>query len=229
MLTRFLRPALALGAVALLATTALWISPRSVRAQEASPAVAQPVGSLRVGFVDIELIIEESRAIREALQAVDNELAEMARQADLKEREFRRQRFEIDRQERILSPDERARRREELLALQDDIERTNFELDRELARRERQIEPVLERILQIVADVAKRENYDLVLRGEVVIYGSERADLTPLVVKELDLRTDEIVGLFRLEPSEDDEPTTGSLRTRRGPGQRAEDVIPLIP
>ncbi|MCB2153365.1 OmpH family outer membrane protein [bacterium] len=185
----------------------------------------------KVGFVDVELIIENSRAIGAALDAVDRELAVIAREIDEKQREFRRQRFDLDRQERVLAESERESRRADLSALQEEIDRLQFELEQEMRVRERQIEPVLQKIMQIVADVAEEQGYAMVLRGEVVIYGNKAVDLTPAVISEVDAREAEIMELFGTEVQSDDEETSGIRE--RVPGQRPVQTpraeLPLIP
>lgn len=183
-------------------------------------------GSSRVGFVDVELIIDNSRAVRRGLNSIDEQLSEQARAIDLKEREFRRLRFELDRQERVLTREERERRRQELIGIQEDVERLRFEMDRELQAKERLVEPVLEKMMLMIADVAEREGFDLVLRGEVVIYGNKTADLTEAVVREIDSREDEILAVFRPapEPARDDRPTTAPAPTPGPP-----ESLPLIP
>ncbi|MDX1972089.1 MAG: OmpH family outer membrane protein [Candidatus Sumerlaeia bacterium] len=157
----------------------------------------------KIGFVDIEIVIEQSTAIRMAMDSLDQVLAGKAREIDLKEREFRRMRFEIDKQERVISGEEREKRRAELLLLQEEIEKLKFEFDSELRIRERQVEPVLEKVMTIVADIADEQGYDLVLRGEVIIYGRDSADLTKAVIERLDSNVAEVLQLFK-----DADPTT---------------------
>ena len=192
---------------------------------------AQTPTPQKVGFVDVELIIENSRAIATALDSVDRQLAGVAREIDEKQRDFRRKRFDLDRQERLLAEGERDARREELSGLQSEIDRLQFNLEQEMRVRERQIQPVLEKIMQIVADVAEAQGYAIVLRGEIVIYGNKAVDLTPEVIGAVDARADEIVKLFGAEVSGEDGETSGTRE--RVPGQRPimtpEANLPLIP
>ncbi len=190
----------------------------------------------RIAFIDIERIIEDSSAVRRAMEGMDSELATRAREIDEKEREFRRLRFELDRQLRVISQEESQRRYEELGTLQEDIDRLKFEFEMDLKARERQIEPMLERIYNIIADVAEREGVDIVLRGEVVIWGNTASDMTPSVVEELDARADEVVELFRRDAEAGDSVTTGPVErigTGQNPVPRREDSgeapLPLIP
>lgn len=194
----------------------------------AAPRVPPAEGAAtRIGFVDVEIVIEESRAIRDMLGALDEEMADLARRIDRTQGEFESRRFDLDRQERILSADERERRRQELIALQDERNRLQFELERRLRAAERQMEPLLEEIMNVVADIAEREGFGIVLRGETVIYGARANDLTALVTAELDNRAERVRRLFDAQqrqapPSRErpmDEPGVG----------RPDPAVPLIP
>jgi Skp family chaperone for outer membrane proteins len=214
-------------AVALLALLA-GVVRTGVHAQQNAPA--QPRDGMRIGFVDIELVIENSRALRRGLDTMDEQLAERARVIDRREREFRRLRFELDNQERLITAEDRARRRAELADIQDDINRLRFEFEEEMRSKERLIEPVLEKVMNIVADVAERDGFDLVLRGEVVIYGVTSADLTSAVIAELDRREDSVVRMFRSGTRMDDDATSPVLGTERPLRPRPSgDLLPLVP
>lgn len=199
----------------------------------ASRPVPLPPAPARVGFVDIELVIENSQALRKALDEIDRELAGDAKKIDELERQFRRDRLELDRQDRVLSPVSREERRAALNALQEDIDRRRFAMDQELRSRQRQIEPVLEMIMEVVAQVAKRDGYDVVLRGEVVIYGQPSADLTDRIINELDARTDEVIATFNraagLRPTTTDDASTTDTTTRRPASRDYREVMPMVP
>lgn len=212
-------------------------SPMPTAAPEATSVASRPVplppAPARVGFVDIELVIENSQALRKALDEIDRSLAGDARKLDELERQFRRDRLELDRQDRVLSPLSREERRAALNALQEDIDRRRFAMDQELRSRQRQIEPVLEMIMEVVAEVAKRDGYDVVLRGEVVIYGQPSADLTDRIINELDSRTDEVIATFNRAASArtttSDDATTTETTARQAPTRDYREVMPLVP
>lgn len=192
-----------------------------------------PPAPARVGFVDIELVIENSAALRKALDAIDKTLAADQRRIQELEAQFRRERFDLDRQDRVLSPISRDERRAALSALQEDIDRKRFDLDQELRSRERQIEPVLELIMTVVAEVARRDGYDVILRGEVVIYGQPSADLTDRIISELDARADEVIAVFNRGAAgralkTDDTETTAPIRPVATPRDYRE-VMPMVP
>jgi outer membrane protein len=154
--------------------------------QEPAPVVARPSA---VAFVDMQAILERSRAVSDVLDVMDKSMASEVRAIQEKEARFSSMRFDFERQQDLLSREEREKRRLELGRLNDD-------LDRKWRAGERQIEPLIEKIMDVVADVAKREGYDVVVRGEIVIYGKDTSNLTARVIEELDSRSPEIVEMF---------------------------------
>jgi outer membrane protein len=228
---------LKLRQLAVFAGITLCFLPAVIGAQPTSPAPVviststAPQG--KIGFVDIEIVIEQSTAIRMAMDTLDQVLAGKAREIDLKEREFRRMRFEMDKQERVISGEEREKRRAELLLLQEEIEKLKFEFDSELRVRERQVEPVLEKVMTIVADIADEQGYDLVLRGEVIIYGRDSADLTKAVIERLDSNVAEVLQLFKdADPTRkvgQPEGAAGSTSTSEGVAPSSAPTDPVTP
>lgn len=167
---------------------------------------------MRVGFVDMELVLDESRAIRSIVGRVDEELELENREIEALEREVRRIRLSIEQQDAVLSDGERAERQRRAVELLNEIEDREYRLQRRFREQQRTtIGPLLERIVGIVGDVAAREEFDLVVRGEMVLYGRETADLTFKVIDELDEREEELrsaVGQANdeagVEPAEDE-------------------------
>ncbi len=202
--------------------------------QEPEAAVPPPARSCCVAFVDVQAILERSRAVSEVLDVLDRSMADEVRDIQEKEARFASLRFEYERQQDLLAREERERRRIELGTLRDEIDRLKFDLDRKWRAGERQIEPLLEKVMDVVADVAVREGYEIVVRGEIVIYGRESANLTALVVEELDSRSPEIVEMFRsltplVTPAEQDEPVEQPEEPIDPGPQRPREILPAIP
>jgi outer membrane protein len=191
-------------------------------------AYAEPAAQ-KIAFIDIERTIENSKAIRNAIDDMDDQLAAEAKDIDAQEREFRRARFELDRQLRVLSEEQKTARRDQLTALREEIDRMKFDFELNLRARERQLEPMLEKVYGVIADVAEREGISMVLRGEVVIWGMHTADLTDTVVAELDKNPEVFKELLTLdkaeEPSEAQQPTDSEDTTEK----EKEEALPLVP
>ncbi|MBX3727589.1 MAG: OmpH family outer membrane protein [Candidatus Sumerlaeia bacterium] len=192
--------------------TGLALSP-SLAEEERAPC-------MRVAFVDMDRIVPGSVAVRETLEQADAELARLGERIEERSAELARFRAEYERQRVLLSSDGTSQRREEYQALAAELDRQAQAYDRERRIRERQLEPLMELIHDVVADVARREGIDIVLRGENVLFGTAAADLTRDVIAEVDVRREEVERLFLVPPpltadvQADDSPTSPT-RARR--------------
>ncbi|MDK2970492.1 MAG: hypothetical protein PWP23_247 [Candidatus Sumerlaeota bacterium] len=200
------RARLAAGILVLAALLPLALS----SAEDSAPEVAT-APCMRIAFVDMDRIIPESTAIRTVLDQADAELAAIGARIDDDTRELERRRLEYERQKGLFSADGAAQKRAELNAFAEQISEQTRAFERELRIRERQLDPLMGAIHDTVAAVAQREEIDVVLRGENVLYGVEAADMTDKVIADLDARRDEIEALFAHPDrvtSTGDEPTT---------------------
>lgn len=153
--------------------------------------MSRPTG--RVGFVDLEIVLDKSRSVRTIVTEVDTDLGEQSRQIDLKTVEVQKIRRDLEQKSAVLSEAQRQQRQQKASDLLREIEEMEYRFRRAVRDKQRTtIEPLLEQVIRLTGDVARREGYDLVVRGEVVLYGHDRVDLTPMVIQELDNRLDDV-------------------------------------
>ncbi len=176
-----------------LCALALLMAPAAGFSQQPTSPTQGLATAPRVGFVDIEIVLGSSQAIRNIMTGVDAELARLSSEIDRKEREVRRLRGSLQQQGSILSEAERQRRQQEALDLMSEVE----EMDLQFRRRVRQaqqstIDPLLEEVIRIIGEVGRDEGFDLIVRGEMVLYGRSTADLTPVVIQEIDKREEDL-------------------------------------
>lgn len=187
-----------LAIVALLLSLLLAPAPAQVTGADAPTTATLPAGAFRIGFVDVELVLDQSIAIRRVLDEVDKELAGQAKQIDDAKREYRTLQLRMDQRGLIVNDEERARMRNQMDTLQRQLDEMEFRFERMIRDRQRTtIEPVLDQVIQMIADYGAREGYDMILRGEVVLYGRERADITAHILAEIDSRSDELLAAIR--------------------------------
>jgi len=159
---------------------------------------------VRFGFVDIELVLAESDAIRKIVAEIDEDLAKRDEAIRAKRRELSKLKLSLETQRAVLSQQERDRRQQAAVAMLTEIDEMEYRFDREVKRKQALvIEPMLEEVVKIVGEVGQRDGYDLIVRGEMVLWGAKSVDLTPVVVRELDLQIDRLRSkLQRLKPDE---------------------------
>jgi outer membrane protein len=201
----------------------------------------------RIGFVDMDVVLQESRAVRERIDHIESALDARRREIERKTSEYRRLAEGLERQGSILTDEEKTNRRRRMQQLSSEIEDLRYEANKTLRASERGvIGPVLDAVMATVEEVGRREGFDLIVRGEAVLYGHDMTDLTQRVIDELDLR-----GL-KLPPPEDglsvaretgqspeeratraarasDSPTSGPARSRRPASSIPVESLPLIP
>jgi outer membrane protein len=201
----------------------------------AGPAVGSPDGPTtatlglgRFGFVDVELVLAESRAIRAIVSEVDEDLAGREGTIREKRRELQKLRLALETQGPILSQPERDRRQQQAIALLSEIDELEFRFDRDMRRKQAQvIEPMLEQVLRVVGDVGQRDGFALIVRGETVLWGARSVDLTPVVVQELDRDVERLrAAVRRFTPEAAPEGTTRSAPSAAG---SSAPLLPLLP
>ncbi len=214
-------------------------------AQSAVQSSASPCQ--RIGFVDMDVVLQESRAVRERIDHVESDMDARRREIERKTSEYRRLADGLERQGSILTDEEKANRRQRMQQLSSEIEDLRYEANKTLRASEQGvIGPVLDAVMATVEEVGRREGFDLIVRGEAVLYGHEQVDLTQRVIDELDLRG---LKLTRPEegfsavreadrvrkeeamrrPSVSDTPTSGPARSRHPATSNPSETLPLIP
>ncbi|MDX2175541.1 MAG: OmpH family outer membrane protein [Candidatus Sumerlaeia bacterium] len=213
-------------AASLAAALALFAAaPAPAPAQQSSAGGTGLRRDIRIGFVDVEFIIDRSAAVRRLIESVDKEIEPRAAQLRDKQREFREHQLRLDEQGRLISETERMRLRDRMAALIDEMDVLRFQLDRDVARKKDLVEPMLDEIVKIIGVVGDREGFDMILRGEVVLYGRDTVDLTNKVLEEVDRRADELLAAARRRPSA----LPGDTQTTTTTERRGGAPLPLIP
>ena len=168
-------------------------------------AVAQAQQALKVGVVDLQLVLDSSvrgKAAKDRLKDMGAKLQEEIKVKrefkDKREEELQRLRTEIRSQGLVLSEPARIAKEEdfrnkirELKRFIDDTNRFIEDATQEFREREgRETQLLLAEIRKIVAEVGKQENYSLILEGNenaaVVLYYTKTIDLTQKIVQRYD-------------------------------------------
>lgn len=151
----------------------------------ATDAAAQT--ALRIGYVDVSRAAARSKSIAATVKAAEDQLRLKQEELELKVREFRRAEEELASRRSVLSADVIRTEEARVEKLRDGIELMRLDIDKRLRKTESEVMgPAVDRILQSVNEVARRQGFDLILRSDVVIYGADTLDVTPLVIQELD-------------------------------------------
>jgi outer membrane protein len=151
---------------------------------ETTTSSAQPI---RIAYVDLDRVASDSQMVKARVSDVEKQLGEKQKDLKSKAEELKTLSQQLNQQESVLTPAQTAQLKERIAKLRDEVDRLQYESDRILNNTSRDIiEPVLDLVLAAVERVAKAYKIDLVMRGDLVLYASERVDLTDSVIRELD-------------------------------------------
>ncbi|MBI3779859.1 MAG: OmpH family outer membrane protein [candidate division NC10 bacterium] len=154
-----------------------------------SRATDSPV---KVGFVDIQAVIAQSKEGQAARNKVAAEAAEKQKEISAKEGEIKQMDAELQKQSPILSDAAKKEREEEIRRRLRDLKRLTEDFNRDLAKRETElINDLLRDVTAVIRDYGKEKGYSLILeKGQGgVIYGSDPADLTKDILERYNARS----------------------------------------
>ncbi len=163
-LSRHVATALLLGVAALSA---------QVQAQE-----------FRVGFVNTDRIFKEATSAKAAQTKLEQEFSKREKELVDLGASLKTLNDKLEREGPTLSDSQRATRQKQLVDQDRDFQRKRREFQEDLnARKNEELQLVLERANRVVKQVAEAEKYDLVIQEAVYI--SPKHDITDKVIKAL--------------------------------------------
>ncbi len=146
-----------------------------------APAIAQ---EFRVGFVNTDRIFREANTAKAAQTKLEQEFSRREKElsdigATLKTASDR-----FEREAPTLSESQRTQRQRQLVDQDRDFQRKRREFQEDLnARKNEELQQVLDRANRVVRQVAEQEKYDLILQEAVYI--NPKHDITEKVIRAL--------------------------------------------
>lgn len=151
----------------------------------AAPVVAE---DLLIGYVDVQALLDTSPQAEVAREKIEKEFAAREREVEQLAAQVRQQEYQFLDRATQMSPQERRRGEGEVRRLERDLRRLRDAFLEDLnARRRQQFSEFRMQVTELIQQVAKAENYDLVFIG-AVLYASESADITDLVRHRLEMQ-----------------------------------------
>lgn len=152
-------------------------------------SVSQVSAETRIGYVDVELALSESRAGAKAQKSYEKEVKEKRGELEKKQNKLTNLQEKYTDQKASLSDNAKVRRQEEIIALEKDLKRSLKDTQEELRRKNGVIVGgLLKKIRGVVSEVGKEGGYTVILekRAQPVLYADDAIDLTDQVVKRFD-------------------------------------------
>ncbi|MEY2735300.1 MAG: hypothetical protein RLZ58_709 [Pseudomonadota bacterium] len=147
----------------------------------ALPALAE---DFRVGFVNTDRIFREANTAKAAQTKLEQEFSKREKDVNDLANTLRTTTERFEREAPTLSESQRQTRQKQLIDQNRDLERKRREFQEDLAaRKNEELQQVLERANRVVRQVAEAEKYDLVIQEAVYI--NPKHDITDKVIRAL--------------------------------------------
>src|SRR3990172_2769833 len=157
--------------------------------------VASPVWAadpaVKLGFVDIQAVISQSKEGQGARNKVAAEANEKQKEITLKEAEIKQMDADLQKQGPVLSEAAKKDREEDIRRRLRDLKRLTEDFNRDLAKRENELlNDLLRDVTAVIREYGKEKGLTLIVeRGQGgVIYGSDPADLTKEILERYNNR-----------------------------------------
>ena len=149
----------------------------------ASPVFAQDV---KVGFVNVAKVLDESPQAASARERIEKEFAPRDRALLAQQKELRALEDQLVRDRTVMTEDQRVNLEQDIRTRRREMRRTQEEFREELnLRRNQELSKLQRRVIEVIQELAKAEAYDLVVTADGVVYAGERVDITEKVVGRL--------------------------------------------
>jgi outer membrane protein len=146
---------------------------------------------MKLGFVDLQMVITQSKEGQAAMNTVKVEAAEKQKEIGAKEAEIKQMDADLQKQAAALSDAAKKDREEEIRRKLRDLKRVTEDFNRDLAKREGDmVNDLLKDLTTVIRDYGKEKGFSLIVeKGQSgVIYGSDAADLTKEILERYNAR-----------------------------------------
>lgn len=156
-----------------------------VLALAAGSAEAQ---TLKIGYINSQEILANAPGAREAQQAFERDMEGFNREAQQLEEELTRMQQQLAQQELTLSPEAKRNRQQQIQQKAQEAQARMAEMDRLAStRRAELVQPVMDRITQVIETMREEGSYSLILdvAAGSIIAADPSLDLTQEVLRRL--------------------------------------------
>jgi outer membrane protein len=141
---------------------------------------------LKIGYVNGERVLREAEPAKRAQAKLEAEFSKREKDLNDQNAALRAQAEKLDKDSPTLSEAEKTRRQRELVELDRDLQRKHREFQEDLTQRKNEeLSNVSERATRAIKAIGDAQHYDIILQDQLVVYFSNRVDLTQKVIDAL--------------------------------------------
>jgi outer membrane protein len=146
-------------------------------------------GSHRVAVVDMGKTMQSIEAGKKARSQLEKEFNAKSLEFQKEEAAIKKMNEDFQKQSLVMNDEARMKKQSELQSRYMKYQQATQQSQEELQKKERSlIQPILVKLREVVAEIAKKKNYDVVLQKDenMVLYFEEKDDLTTEVIASFD-------------------------------------------
>ncbi|MBP8645703.1 MAG: OmpH family outer membrane protein [Syntrophobacteraceae bacterium] len=143
----------------------------------------------KIGYFDIQVILEQSRAGKQAKEEFRVEKDRLKSEMDEKAKTFKQAKDEYDRKRSVLDDAAKKRKDKEMADLQQEAEKALMEANSKLNQLSTDLmAPIVDKILEIAKKIGRDDKYDYIFEAGKggIVYANEKEDLTKRIIEVLD-------------------------------------------
>ena len=146
---------------------------------------AASAADIKVGFVDVSRVLDQSPQAEEARARIQDEFAPIDQELLRQQREVRSSEERLLRDGDVMANEERMKLEREILSRKRELRRSQEEFREDLnLRRNQELQKLQRQVVLAIRAMAKSESYDLVI-SDGVLFAGERVDITGRVLERL--------------------------------------------
>lgn len=146
------------------------------------PAFASAEG--KIGVINIERVLRDSDPAKKAMKKLEKEFEKRGQDVEKLRLQVQKMQEDMERNSVTLSETQRKAKERELADANRDFQRRQRELNEDFnARRNEELQGVVDRTNKAIRAIAEKEGYDLILQEAA--YLNPRVDITDKVIKSL--------------------------------------------
>lgn len=160
-----------------------WVAGLSMVLALALPGVAR---AEKLGFVDMQRAMEGTTEGKALMTKLRGEVEKKQKEFEQKREELKKMSEDLDKQATVLKPDVLEKKRQELGQKVQQFQETGMRMEREFQEKQQKaVQPIQEKLVRIIAQIAQRDHFTAVLRGEVVLWPPQsEMDITNEVIRK---------------------------------------------
>ncbi len=145
-------------------------------------------GEFKVGTIDMQRCIQSSETGRKAKAELEGAFNKKKKELQEQETALKKAQEEFQKKQAALSDSARKEQQQKLqekfMKYQENLQRSQAEIQK---KEQEMSEPIIRKIREKVAEIAKRKELSLVLEGnpQIVMYSDDKLDITEEVLKSL--------------------------------------------